>query len=332
MIALDWATTKKLVTYDGSTFREEDRKSLLKRLSLDSSNEESTLDIKSTSAFNSLEPNLGEESMHSVKSSEALNSPKLIVAESSCPLSLIYEFNKLGYAVRLVKGQDVSSYRKEVNIDKDDHIDAYLIYRIANDKPELLSEPITYSDSKIEAIDNYRRFYKVQKARVALQNQSKAFHRYFGSNGSIAIGEALKILKSEENSLLKDVVRNIPNIPLELDKIKGLGPRLWSGIFITANPIYFKTLSRYLRFCGLVNKEQLNNAYNRHAKTLYRMFADQVIMQGDPEFRLIYDKCKMDIIESHPTYTKAHIDNAARNRLATFLAKKVYNNCSRYVG
>ena len=45
MIALDWANTKKLVTYDGSTFRSEDRKSLLKRLSLNSSGEESMVQI-----------------------------------------------------------------------------------------------------------------------------------------------------------------------------------------------------------------------------------------------------------------------------------------------
>ena len=172
----------------------------------------------------------------------------------------------------------------------------------------------------------YRRFYKTQKARVALQNQSKGFHRYFGTDSSIAIDEALKILVKEEKDLLSTVISNVPEIPSELDNIKGLGNRLWAGIIITANPVYFKTLSRYLRFCGLVGKEQLNHKYNRHARMLYRLLAEQIMKHRDPEFRPIYDKCKLDIAHKNPNYTKKHINNAALNRTATFLSKRVYYN------
>ena len=59
---------------------------------------------------------------------------------------------------------------------------------------------------------------------------------------------------------------------------------------------------------------------------LYHMLAEEVMKQRDLEFRPIYDKCKADITLAHPNYTKGHIHNAALNRTATFLAKKVFNH------
>ncbi len=57
---------------------------------------------------------------------------------------------------------------------------------------------------------------------------------------------------------------------------------------------------------------------------LYHMLAESVLKQKDPVFRPLYDKCKADIAEKYPEYTKAHIHNAALNRTATFLAKRIY--------
>jgi len=107
-------------------------------------------------------------------------------------------------------------------------------------------------------------------------------------------------------------------------KIKGLGPRLWAGIYITANPANFPTLSSYLRYCGLVDKEQIGIKWNRHASMLYHLLAEEVMKHRDDKFRPIYDKCKEDIAVKYPEYAKLHVHNGALNRTATFLAKEIY--------
>ena len=116
--------------------------------------------------------------------------------------------------------------------------------------------------------------------------------------------------------------KSVPSPP----SIKGLGNRIWAGIVVTANPNDFKCLSAYLRFCGLTEDVIKNHKYNRHAKMLYHMLAEKVLQQGDPTFRPIYDKCKVDIADRNPSYTKGHIHNAALNRTSTMLAKHIFRH------
>lgn len=140
-------------------------------------------------------------------------------------------------------------------------------------------------------------------------------------DGVLPYDIAINTLKAAENSCLQKLEKLTPEIPV---RIKGLGKRLWAGIYITASPVNFSTLSSYLRYCGLVNLDQLEHKWNRHARMLYHMLADEVMKQRDKKFRLIYDKCKADIAERYPSYSKLHIHNAALNRTATFLAKAIY--------
>ncbi len=112
--------------------------------------------------------------------------------------------------------------------------------------------------------------------------------------------------------------------------IRGLGARLWVGILVTANPLTFKCLSAYLRYCGLTSDVVKQHNYKSHAKMLYHVLAQCILKQHDPQFRPIYDKCKADITLKHPDYTKLHIHNAALNRTATFLAKTMFQYCKRH--
>jgi len=317
MIAIDWAHTKKLVSFDGVKVREESRASLLKRLRI---GDDSVLSLKSNPLVNS--PTVVEESIETVKSGGSLNSA--IILETGCPHSLTYDLVRLGYPVQFIKGQDVKALRDMNGHEKGDVSDTMLIHFLASIKPNLLSAPVTMSDSTMQATDAYRRYYRIQSARVALQNQGTGFKRCFGGI-SEELETALGTLKAAETSYLKKAESLVPEMPLELRQIKGLGDRLWTGIIVTANPVKFKTLSRYLRFCGLVSKEQIGPNYNRHARMLYHQLAKSVaMMQSEPHYRALYDKCKLDIAERFPDYTKGHVHNAAMNRVSTFLAKEIY--------
>lgn len=350
MLAIDWSHTKGLTVYDGKKVSIIDRRSLLKLAS------------KSRSNVNLASSEAGEESNTLIKSMAFFNSPApLVILEQGCPLSLVYDILKTGCEVKTIANRATQDYRAEHNIEKTDETDAKIIYELANNGARLTR--VSLEDSQIQLVDLYQRYKRYQKARVAMMNMRKSYIRQFLGgeskkpikstipfNPSPAIGGegesidevqsiallkpsphdgtlpydiAIDTLKAAENSCLKKIVKLTPPIPEGL-KIKGLGPRIWTGIYVTANPVNFPNLSSYLRYCGLVNINQLTYKWNRHARMLYHMLADEVMKQRDEKFRPIYDKCKADITERYPKYTKTHIHNAALNRTATFIAKEIY--------
>lgn len=357
MIAVDWSHTKGLTIYNGKKVAILDRKALLKKLA-----GESRHIIKSTLRFNPASSGAGEESKLTIESTVAFNSPApLVILEQGCPLSLIYDILKTGCRVEVISNRATQDYRVGHNIKKSDENDAKIIYELANNGAKLT--PISLDDTHIQLLELYQRYKRYQKARVAMVNMRKAYIRHFGdgqstqrlkstkfvnpspvlegegesksvmkskhsfnpspSDGTLPYDIGIDTLKAAENSCLKKIVKLAPPIPDNL-KIRGLGSRIWAGIYITANPTNFLTLSGYLRYCGLVNIDQLNHRWNRHARMLYHMLADEVMKQRDERFRPIYDQCKADIAKKYPEYTKLHIHNGALNRTATFLAKEIF--------
>lgn len=301
MIAVDWAHTKDLTTYDGKKVRVEDKKAFLERLA----------------------KSVGEESIISLEPKTQIHSPTVIL-EQGCPLSLIYSILKAKAHVKLISNRATEEYRKKHDINKSDENDSRIIYELAQQKVQLT--PVTLDDNLLRLHDIYHQYCRYQKARIAMMNMKKAHIRQYGDCDMRPYDTGIEILEAKEKSLLKELEKLTPKLPQTLS-IKGLGKRLWAGIFVTANPADFKCLSAYLRFCCLVNPESLNNKYNRHARMLYHMLAEGVVRQSDTEFRPLYDRLKADITKRNTEYTKLHIHNAALNRTATFLAKEIYKHC-----
>jgi len=324
MIAVDWSHTKGLVTYDGKKLRTEDRKALIKRLQT-----------------HSLRDKDGEESIRGAQSKPPLHSPSVIL-EEGCPTSLTYDLLKVGSQVQVISNRATEDYRVAHGIEKSDENDAKIIWELVNSGTKL--RPVNLDDRLMHLHSLYHQYCRYQKARVAMQNMKRGYLRHFGDGESIASSDvvpydiAIDTLKAKEHSLLAKLsplvaggesMRMINTInSLQPPAIKGLGNRIWAGIIVTANPIYFKNLSAYLRFCGLTGDVIESHKYNRHARMLYHMLAEEILKQKDPTFRPIYDKCKADIAEKHPDYTKLHIHNAAMNRTATMLAKAIFEHCN----
>lgn len=358
ILAIDWSHAKGLTIYDGKKTSIIDRKTLLKKLAGDSIGRSKSID-----SFNSASSRAEGESTLHVQSRRAFNPSARVILEQGCPLSLIYDLLKTGSQVNLIDQFAVKKYREAQGTEKSDKNDAMVIYKLTQEKLSLL-RPVSLNDSQIQLIGLYQRYKRYQKARVAMVNMRKAYIRQFGegessgliksiayfnpspaiegegestatiksmrtfipspSDGTLPYDIGIDTLKASENSCLKKIVKLAPPVPKAL-KIRGLGPRLWAGIIITANPANFPTLSSYLRYCGLVNLDQLDHKWNRHARMLYHMLAEEVMKRRDERFRPVYDKCKADIAQRYPEYTKRHIHNAALNRTATFLAKEIYH-------
>jgi len=336
-IAIDWSHTKDLTTCDGKKVRVENRKALLARL-------------KKLG-----DGNMGGESRGEVQSMSLLHPPVAII-EQGCPLSILYNLLLTGVEVKTISNRATEDYRKEHDIVKTDEADARIMWELSENGAKLTD--VTLDDKLIQMKDAYHQYCRYQKARVAMMNMRKAHQRHYrGAGESIVILQskltnhlapdlspydiAIDTLKAREKSLIKKVEQIGRSLALfevggestqclksKYDvqpPIKGLGQRIWAGIIVTANPSTFKCLSAYLRFCGLTGDVIESHKYNRHAKMLYHMLAEEVMKQRDPTFRPIYDKCKADIAEKHPDYKKIHIHNAALNRTATFLAKAIFN-------
>ena len=332
MIAVDWSHTKGLVTYDGKKVKTEDRKTLIRRLQT-----------------HSLRDKDGEESINELKSTLKIHSPPVIL-EEGCPTSLIYDLLKVGSQVQVISNRATQDYRVAHDIEKSDENDAKIMWELANSGAKL--RPVNLDDRLMQLHSLYHQYCRYQKARVAMQNMKKGYLRHFGGGESIlqvksttavqpstdAFDIAIDTLKAKEHSLLAKLSPLVAGgesiggintkVTLQPPAIKGLGNRIWAGIIVTANPVYFKNLSAYLRFCGLTGDVIEGHKYNRHARMLYHMLAEETMKQKDPTFRSIYDKCKADIAEKHPDYTKLHIHNAAMNRTATMLAKAIFEHCN----
>lgn len=313
MIAVDWSHTKDLTTYDGKKLRTESRQSLIKRIRRGES-------IERKQSIRTLHPLLSS-----------------VVLEQGCPMSLLYSLARAGADVHVIDNKATEQYRKEHGIEKSDENDAKIIWELAQKGAKLF--PVTMDDKLLRLHDLYHQYCRYLKARVAMQNMKKAHVRQFGDGESMLqvssneplhpspdlspYDQSVDTLKAREESIMKELEGLAPILPKTLP-IKGLGPRLWLGVMVTADPLNFKCLSAYLRFCGLTGDVIKTHKYNRHARMLYHMVAEGILKNKDPEFRAIYDKCKEDVREKYPDYTKMHVHNAALNRTATFLAKRIY--------
>ena len=316
-IAVDWSHTKGLTTYDGKKVRVEDRRSLLERLKkLGKRGEESNLDVPSMNPIHSL----------------------TTILEEGCPASLIFDLVLQGNQVQLISNRATEDYRVKHDISKSDENDAKIIWELANGGAKL--RPASLDDNWLQLHSLYKQYCRYQKARVAMQNMKKGYLRQFGdeesgsashlSSDTAPYDTAIDTLKAKEDSVMKELTPLLSGgesqSVLSPPSIKGLGNRIWAGIVVTANPADFKCLSSYLRFCGLTEDVIKNHRYNRHARMLYHMLAEMILRKGDPTFRPIYDKCKADIADKNPTYTKLHIHNAALNRTGTMLAKHIFRH------
>ena len=247
-----------------------------------------------------------------------------VVIEQGAPISLSWViFRKCPlYFVNIKK---VAEYRKSRNLEKSDEIDAVVIWELAQDNDNLVTASL--GEKKIKLAMLYHLYLTYQRARVSLSNRIGEAKRYYSS----ALGEelfgmelAFDQLKPKEESFLKEIEKLAPKMPKEIDEIKGIGRRLWAGIACIANPKDFSSVNAYLKYCGLIDHKNINYNYNRDARAVYWLIADQIIKQRTPKYKEFYDKVKVTLTNNHPDWKPYRANNAALNRLATTLAKDIY--------
>ena len=348
MLAIDWSHTKELTTYDGKKVRVESKAALLKRITESSQGLKSTTsnqvileqgcplslcyDLLKAGASVSLIDNKATENHRKAngidKSDEADARIIYKLGSNGARLQPIHADDKM-IQMHDVYNQYCRFQKARVSLQnmKKAHLRHYgggesnkrlksrkNVQPSPDDNESGTGESIIHVQSKYR----YNLVPVLSPYNIAISTLHAREKTLMKRLETIAKGVPLFEAGGESKEVLQS---NIPNHP---PAIRGLGQRLWLGILVTANPANFKCLSAYLRFCGLTSEVMATHKYNRHAKMLYHMLAEEVMKLKDVKFRAIYDKCKEDIREKYPDYTKGHVHNAALNRTSTFLAKEIY--------
>ena len=255
---------------------------------------------------------------------DRINRGNKVYLESGVPKRYIREILEHSGRIFLVDNKAVKELRDSANIKKTDYADTIALKQYIDSGDKKFRE-ITLENFDLLEIRSLYYLYEKQTQHVArLKNQQSAYKDEYGEE-SIDINEALKINKKLKEKFHKPLAKYFKHEILLFKDIKGLGERYVFGVMLTANPLDFKTISRYLSYCGLVNKDHSKNKYNRSALSSFNQIAKELIMHKDKKYYPFYLEIKLALSEKHnPEWTKKHIDNAARNRIATFVAKEFY--------
>lgn len=321
-LGVDWAHNKDFVIYDGDSIFCFSRAKFVKYLKYLVGGSESNDSINSM--------------QHIQLPPKPNKSKKLIVVyiEQGCPMYLVSEMMLVGVIVVFVRPMDVFNYRETNNIEKTDENDAKIIYQIGK-KSKQEKVPVI-NEKLLEIHRNYHKYCLYVKARTNIMRIKCGHIRSYGISDCQAYDDCIKTLRLQSRKLMSKLEREIRFIKQE-PNIRGLGRRLWVGIIVSANPTYFKSVSSYLRYCGLVNHKTLENMSNgggayykfsRHANMLYRLISENVVKWDKGYYRGLYDKLKNDMTNKYGGERKFRINNATLNRLSTFIAKDIYNYCN----
>lgn len=245
-----------------------------------------------------------------------------VFIEAGCPTELlkgILEDND----VFVVPGDRVRRFREAIGLRKTDSNDAFSLRDLARQENGRFRQLAHRDSNEIDNQNRYAYYCQVSALIASLKNRQHAFKTEFG----VGLPELNTILSD-----LGKVKESAATCFQRFEKdartfgVRGAGPRYIGGILIKAAPRRFPSLSAYLRYCGLKASSVTTGRYSRHSRALYHQLATSVIMHKDPCFYRLYRKVKRDLSRRRPEYKPSRIEAMARNRLATFLAKRVFND------
>ena len=247
-----------------------------------------------------------------------------VYLESGVPKRYIRQMLEHSGRIFLVDNKKVKEFRDNANLKKSDYADTIALKQYIDNSGKKFRE-ITLKNFDLLELKSLYYLYEKQTQHVTrLKNQQSAYVNEYGEE-SADINQAIKVNERLKKNYHKPLAKYFKHEIFLFKDIKGLGERYVFGVMLTANPLDFESKQRYLMYCGFKNKDQIGNKYNRSSKSIFYQISKEVIMKKDKKYYPFYLEIKSAIVQKHnPEWTKGHIDNAARNRIATLIAKKFY--------
>ena len=247
-----------------------------------------------------------------------------VYLESGVPKRYIREMLEYSGRIFLVDGKKVKELRDKAKLKKTDYADTIALKQYIDTNGKKFREITLKNFDLLELKSLYYLYEKQTRHVVRLKNQQSAYVNEYGEE-DINITEAIKVNEKLKKKYQKPLAKYFRHEISLFKDIKGLGERYVFGIMLTANPLDFRTISRYVLYCGLVSKEQSKNKYNHSVLGLFHQITKELIIHKDKKYYPLYLEIKSIITQRHnPEWTKGHIDNAAKNRIATLMVKVFY--------
>lgn len=230
--------------------------------------------------------------------------PKLvkndIVLTENMPSKQVKEFIKNDVKVLRCASIETSKLREESNIEKNNENDAKIIWNLYQQKPKTFRE--FSGDMKLVSL--YTAYKNMQQNKVAFQLCSWALddEGLEEIQKQMIVLEKLMLKKANQEAQLHPIYQKF------LEKIKGIGPSLSSGLIAyTGNISRFDNVSKLWKYFGYdvrngeAPKKKKGQESNWHHKgrSLCYLIGDQFIKQRTPLYRKIYDEEKQRQLERH---------------------------------
>lgn len=287
---------------------------------------------------------------------ESLNGKDEVYLETGCPWSKIRKINERGSQVYMVNGNLLAPLRDEQKTDENDALSLRRIVLDKKVKPKLVSDKyLKYH--RLKPLQTMYELYTRTNSRA--MNLKSSFEREHAGDqkieAQIAILSAhVDTIEKMKEKLAKEMKTEFTPCVKKLG-IKGIAHCLLGQILSIAPPPLFKNRGAYLRYCGL--KQLDHDRYNRMIKSLYFLCVDSIVKHRSEPFRGMYDKFKkergiidkqvvLETEESKAHFAKyearksehlnskskkqfvtynSYVEKVVRNRVATFIAKRVYD-------
>lgn len=252
-----------------------------------------------------------------------------VYLESGCPHFLLYQLIEKRHKIFICQGKEVKILRDELKLKKDDKTDVALVNILFHQKPDKFVELTkqSYDDIKLKFIVG--KFEQLTKVTTGLKNR-----RFFAEKeyGRIDLyDKTIAIFEEEKTKLIDSAMPLLSPEFRRLKHIKGVDKRLIARLISIAHPRDFPTLSKWLVYCGYKGfvlsryKKGKGKRPNYQAKSILHLMAKGTMVHGDKNYRSIYDQCKERYSKEHPDYIKGRIHGMALNRVATLIAKEIWN-------
>lgn len=255
-----------------------------------------------------------------------------IFLEEGCPRNKLYKLLRNNNKIFLIDPKIVLEYKKEKKIKKTDKNDVKAIYILANKKPKLFKKLTKKAEQEIMNEVLVKQYIFVTKSLARIKNMSKSFKRQFGFDNSIFLNQ-IKELEKQKSTYYKKLGSLVKLDLKRVSHIKGLGNRILAEILFLKHPKYFDDWRQYIKYCGFYADGRKTGKFNHALKDAYYLAVRGIIMNKDEHYSKIYYDLKKGLRKGHPEKIKenekirwnnGHIDNIARNRVATQLSKDVW--------
>lgn len=309
ILAFDWATKKDFTVYD---FEE-------KRFDRFETNFE---------AF--------EKFLKSVKE------PKIMLFEFGGGDTFKLMAFRAGHKVFNIPGKALYDYREKRGEEKDDILDAVLLYDLWKESTDrgmsveteislsfLPFYPFAEEDADIMEVKVLFRVHEDEKkSMVQEKNKRTALRKTFELVD--VSGDVLEKTLSRKNQVIEEKEAILVGLKKELEvkvgkfpiweewlsSLKGVGATITAGLIGEIGSKKFESENSLKHYAGMIPRGE-SKKFNRYLKVTLYQFTEGIIKQRTPEWRELYDNMKVYYAEKHEDWSKGKVDNYAKKFVQT---------------